>query len=125
MLHVYASFCFMYIVCLYSENIYYLRYRFLNAERRLSCWWINLRIFDQRLVQIKYMTGTMSCTSFICSFDNFSIYVYVQAQDFRVQGTKMKSKMWLQNMKMKLIVVAIVGLIILIIVLTICHGKCD
>ncbi|KAL8104773.1 hypothetical protein AgCh_028814 [Apium graveolens] len=48
-----------------------------------------------------------------------------EAQDFRVQGTKMKSKMWLQNMKMKLIVLAIVGVIILVIVLSICHGKCD
>ncbi|CAN6725144.1 unnamed protein product [Malus baccata var. baccata] len=48
-----------------------------------------------------------------------------QAQDFRTQGTKMKRKMWLQNMKMKLIVVAILVVIALIIYLSICHGfKC-
>ncbi|GKV35279.1 hypothetical protein SLEP1_g43578 [Rubroshorea leprosula] len=29
-----------------------------------------------------------------------------QAQDFRQQGTKMKRKMWIQNMKMKLVVLA-------------------
>ncbi|KAB2600465.1 vesicle-associated membrane protein 726 [Pyrus ussuriensis x Pyrus communis] len=48
-----------------------------------------------------------------------------QAQDFRTQGTKMKRKMWLQNMKMKLIVVAILVVIALIIYLSICRGfKC-
>lgn len=68
--------------------------------------------------------GTMSGTCFIYSLVIY-ISVFIQAQDFRVQGTKMKSKMWLQNMKMKLIVLAIVGIIILVIVLSICHGKCD
>ncbi|CAI9117847.1 OLC1v1019333C2 [Oldenlandia corymbosa var. corymbosa] len=43
-----------------------------------------------------------------------------QAQDFRTQGTKMKRKMWIQNMKIKLIAFGIVFVIILIIVLTIC-----
>ncbi|CAN6722552.1 hypothetical protein ACFX13_032229 [Malus domestica] len=48
-----------------------------------------------------------------------------QAQDFRTQGTKMKRKMWFQNMKMKLIVVGILILIALMIYLTICRGfKC-
>ncbi|KAG6597305.1 putative vesicle-associated membrane protein 726 [Cucurbita maxima] len=45
-----------------------------------------------------------------------------QAQDFRTQGTKMKRKMWYQNMKMKLIVFGIVLALILIIILSICHG---
>ncbi|CAN6580084.1 unnamed protein product [Malus baccata var. baccata] len=48
-----------------------------------------------------------------------------QAQDFRTQGTKIKRKMWFQNMKMKLIVVGILILIALMIYLTICRGfKC-
>ncbi|KAG0455073.1 hypothetical protein HPP92_024005 [Vanilla planifolia] len=48
-----------------------------------------------------------------------------QAQDFRQQGTKMRRKMWLQNMKVKLIVLGILIALILIIVLSICHGfKC-
>ncbi|CAK7349363.1 unnamed protein product [Dovyalis caffra] len=42
-----------------------------------------------------------------------------QAQDFRQQGTKMRRKMWLQNMKVKLIVLAIlIALILIIVVLT-------
>ncbi|KAJ4825489.1 hypothetical protein Tsubulata_025510 [Turnera subulata] len=45
-----------------------------------------------------------------------------QAQDFRQQGTKMKRKMWIENMKMKLIVFGIVLALVLIIVLSICHG---
>ncbi|KAK4492431.1 hypothetical protein RD792_003239 [Penstemon davidsonii] len=45
-----------------------------------------------------------------------------QAQDFRTQGTKMRRKMWLQNMKIKLIVLGIIIALILIIVLSICGG---
>ncbi|KAL0785568.1 hypothetical protein Bca101_001814 [Brassica carinata] len=45
-----------------------------------------------------------------------------QAQDFRTQGTQMRRKMWFQNMKIKLIVLAIVIALILIIVLSVCGG---
>ncbi|KAL0390844.1 UNVERIFIED_CONTAM: Vesicle-associated membrane protein [Sesamum calycinum] len=49
-----------------------------------------------------------------------------QAQDFRTQGTKMRRRMWLQNMKIKLIVLAIIVALILIIVLSVCRGfKCN
>ncbi|OMP08234.1 Synaptobrevin [Corchorus olitorius] len=48
-----------------------------------------------------------------------------QAQDFRQQGTQMRRKMWLQNMKIKLIVLGILIALILIIVLSVCGGfKC-
>ncbi|KAK6122844.1 hypothetical protein DH2020_043425 [Rehmannia glutinosa] len=48
-----------------------------------------------------------------------------QAQDFRTQGTKMRRKMWIQNMKIKLIVFGIIVALGLIIFLSICHGfKC-
>ncbi|KAK4767325.1 hypothetical protein SAY86_015075 [Trapa natans] len=45
-----------------------------------------------------------------------------QAQDFRQQGTQIRRKMWFQNMKIKLIVLAILIALILIIILSICHG---
>ncbi|MBA0663603.1 hypothetical protein Goklo_003708, partial [Gossypium klotzschianum] len=45
-----------------------------------------------------------------------------QAQDFRSTGTKIRRKMWLQNMKIKLIVLGILIALILIIVLSVCHG---
>ncbi|KAL6194965.1 hypothetical protein ACLB2K_036040 [Fragaria x ananassa] len=48
-----------------------------------------------------------------------------QAQDFKQQGTKMRRKMWFQNMKMKLIVAGIVVALGLILFLSICGGfKC-
>ncbi|CAK9155901.1 unnamed protein product [Ilex paraguariensis] len=48
-----------------------------------------------------------------------------QAQDFRQQGTKMRRKMWFQNMKIKLIVLGILIALIFIIILSVCHGfKC-
>ncbi|KAG8385126.1 hypothetical protein BUALT_Bualt03G0009400 [Buddleja alternifolia] len=46
----------------------------------------------------------------------------VVAQDFKTSGTKIRRKMWLQNMKIKLIVLAIVIALILIIVLSVCKG---
>lgn len=53
------------------------------------------------------------------------LWVLLQAQDFRQQGTKMRRKMWIQNMKIKLIVLGIIIALILIIVLSVCHGfKC-
>lgn len=53
------------------------------------------------------------------------LLVLLQAQDFRQQGTKMRRKMWIQNMKIKLIVLGIIIALILIIVLSVCHGfKC-
>ncbi|XP_030442538.2 vesicle-associated membrane protein 722-like isoform X1 [Syzygium oleosum] len=45
-----------------------------------------------------------------------------QAQDFRQQATQMRRKMWLQSMKVKLIVFGIIVALILIIVLSICGG---
>ncbi|CAN6286486.1 unnamed protein product, partial [Urochloa humidicola] len=51
--------------------------------------------------------------------------LHSQAQDFRQQGTKVRRKMWLQNMKIKLIVLGIIIALILIIILSVCHGfKC-
>ncbi|XP_024008617.1 putative vesicle-associated membrane protein 726 isoform X3 [Eutrema salsugineum] len=48
-----------------------------------------------------------------------------QAQAFRTQGTKMRRKMWLDNMKIKLVVFGIIVALILIIFLSVCHGfKC-
>lgn len=48
--------------------------------------------------------------------------LHQQAQDFRTSGTKIRRKMWLQNMKIKLIVLGILIALILIIVLSVCHG---
>ncbi|XP_025015054.1 vesicle-associated membrane protein 722 isoform X1 [Ricinus communis] len=48
--------------------------------------------------------------------------LHQQAQDFRSSGTKIRRKMWLQNMKIKLIVLAILIALILIIVLSVCRG---
>ncbi len=45
-----------------------------------------------------------------------------QAQDFRTAGTQIRRRMWLQNMKIKLIVLGIVIALILIIILSVCHG---
>ncbi|KAM7485472.1 hypothetical protein LguiA_001481 [Lonicera macranthoides] len=51
--------------------------------------------------------------------------LHSEAQDFKIQGTKIKRKLWYQNMKMKLIVLAILIALILLIIGLVCHGfKC-
>lgn len=48
-----------------------------------------------------------------------------QAQDFRQQGTKIRRKLWYENMKIKLIVLGIIIALILVIILSVCPGfKC-
>lgn len=48
--------------------------------------------------------------------------LHYQAQDFRKQGTKVRRKMWFQNMKIKLVVLAILLLLVLIVWVSICQG---
>jgi len=50
------------------------------------------------------------------------LYFLFQAQDFRSSGTSIRRKMWLQNMKVKLIVLGILIALILIIVLSVTRG---
>ncbi|KAL8204619.1 hypothetical protein R6Q57_010242 [Mikania cordata] len=45
-----------------------------------------------------------------------------QANDFKKQGTKMKRKMWIQNMKIKLVVASIVIVLIMLVILSICNN---
>ncbi|CAI9778250.1 unnamed protein product [Fraxinus pennsylvanica] len=45
-----------------------------------------------------------------------------QADSYRTTGTQLRRKMWVQNMKIKLIVLAIIIAVILIIVLSACGG---
>ncbi|KAH6786799.1 vesicle-associated membrane protein 726 [Perilla frutescens var. hirtella] len=48
-----------------------------------------------------------------------------QAQDFKKQGTKIKRKMWVENMKIKLVVFGIVVLLALLVALSVCpRFKC-
>ncbi|XP_051132825.1 putative vesicle-associated membrane protein 726 isoform X3 [Andrographis paniculata] len=48
-----------------------------------------------------------------------------QAQDFRKQGGKVKQKMWIENMKMKLVVAGIFTALALIVFLSVCpRFKC-
>lgn len=52
----------------------------------------------------------------------FDLIFGFQAQDFRQQGTKIKRKMWIENMKMKLIVFGIVAVIIIVIIISVCRN---
>ncbi|KAJ0439549.1 hypothetical protein HanHA300_Chr16g0626601 [Helianthus annuus] len=49
-------------------------------------------------------------------------FVFLQAQQFKKAGTKIRRKMWYQNMKIKLVVLGILLLLVLVIWLSICHG---
>jgi len=66
-------------------------------------------------------TGIFFTSTIWLSVLGLHVFLF-QAQDFRQQGTKMRRKMWLQNMKIKLIVLGIIIALILVIVLSVCHG---
>jgi len=49
-----------------------------------------------------------------------------QADNFQKQGKQLRRRLWMQNMKVKLVVLGIIILLILIIWLSVCHGfKCN
>lgn len=114
--------------------------RFLTVVRKLSFWWTKPKIFAHRLYSLMPLCPAFIClhshtkTNMLFEFIAGSSYYRIlcltklqllQAQDFRTTGTQMRRKMWLQNMKIKLIVLAIIIALILIIVLSVCHGfKC-
>ncbi|XP_033145296.1 vesicle-associated membrane protein 725-like [Brassica rapa] len=62
----------------------------------------------------------------LCFIINLSIFVITGLNlYFRTQGTKIRRKMWWENMKIKLIVVGIIIALILIIIISVCPGfKC-
>ncbi|MBA0830954.1 hypothetical protein Goarm_015447, partial [Gossypium armourianum] len=45
-----------------------------------------------------------------------------QAQAYKNQGTKIRRKMWYQNMKIKMVVLGILLLLVLVIWVSVCHG---
>ncbi|KAL8225007.1 hypothetical protein R6Q57_017564 [Mikania cordata] len=51
--------------------------------------------------------------------------LHSQAQGFRTQGTQLRRKMWMKNMKIKLIILVIIIALIILIFFSACHGvKC-
>lgn len=49
-------------------------------------------------------------------------WVIFQAQSFKKQGTQIRRKMWLQNMKIKLVVLGVLLLLVLIVWVSVCQG---
>jgi len=77
-----------------------------------------MRADVEQLVVLLYCIYVFQIKFFCAS----SVKLILQAQDFRQQGTKIRRKMWFQNMKIKLIVLGIIIALILIIVLSVCGG---
>ncbi|GJN25067.1 hypothetical protein PR202_gb12851 [Eleusine coracana subsp. coracana] len=51
----------------------------------------------------------------------YGMYV-IQAQEFKKQGVKIRRKTWLQNMKIKLVILGILLLLVLIVWVSVCQG---
>jgi hypothetical protein len=57
------------------------------------------------------------------SFHMFFYFFWkLQADNFQRHGRSLRRKMWLQNFKVKLIVLAVIVVVIIVIYLSICHG---
>jgi uncharacterized membrane protein len=46
----------------------------------------------------------------------------IQAQQFKKQGVKIRRKTWLQNMKIKLVILGILLLLVIIVWVSVCQG---
>ncbi|KMZ60867.1 hypothetical protein ZOSMA_56G00980 [Zostera marina] len=58
----------------------------------------------------------------IKNLEEKTINLHAQAQDFKKHGTRIRRKMWYQNMKIKLTVLAILLILVLIIWVSVCQG---
>lgn len=61
------------------------------------------------------------CASFPSIMDLHHMYV-IQAQEFKKQGVKIRRKTWLQNMKIKLVILGILLLLVIIVWVSVCQG---
>ena len=92
--------------------------------RGLNFWWIKRRIYSSRYKHLSFsvFTPNNAVDEFLTSFLGF---VSDQADSFQRQGRQLRRKMWLQNLRLKLMILGIILVVVLLIVLVICGGfKC-
>lgn len=53
---------------------------------------------------------------------NVYFFYVIQAQEFKKKGVKIRRKTWLQNMKIKLVVLGILLLLVIIVWVSVCQG---
>jgi hypothetical protein len=70
----------------------------------------------------KFKIAVLCCFSFLACIINLHYMYAIQAQEFKKQGVKIRRKTWLQNMKIKLVVLGILLLLVLIVWVSVCQG---
>ena len=70
----------------------------------------------------KFKIAVLCCFSFLACIINLCCMYVIQAQEFKKQGVKIRRKTWLQNMKIKLVVLGILLLLVLIVWVSVCQG---
>ncbi|XP_047050394.1 putative vesicle-associated membrane protein 726 [Lolium rigidum] len=87
---------------------------------------VKAQVSEVKGIMIKNIDDTIQRRVQIDDLATSAELLHEQANDFRQEGTRIRRKMWFENMKVKLIVLGIVAALILIIVLSICVGhKCN
>ena len=87
-----------------------------------SGYWVKAQVSEVKGVMMENIEKVLDRGEKIELLVDKTENLHHQAQDFRNSGTQIRRKMWLQNMKIKLIVLGILIALILIIVLSVCHG---
>lgn len=106
--------------------------RFWIVERGLNYWWTKQKTFSSRYV---LFISAMAVRSLerererelgeACDWWCGEIVLWIQADSFQRQGRQLRRKMWLQNLRLKLMVGGIVLVLIIILWLIACKGfKC-
>lgn len=104
--------------------------RYWIAGRRLSFWWVRQRPYSHRylfsVLCLHMMMYVKSCyKNQHSTLTENCFFLMFQADSFHRHGRELRRKMWLQNLRFKLMVGGGIAALILIIWLMVCRGfKC-
>ncbi|KAG6495276.1 hypothetical protein ZIOFF_043070 [Zingiber officinale] len=83
---------------------------------------IKVQVSEVKNVMLENINKTMERGEKLNDLQDKATDLQQEAQGFRKQGTKLRKRMWLHNMKIKLVVLAILLILVLIIWVSVCHG---
>ncbi|WOL12189.1 hypothetical protein Cni_G20954 [Canna indica] len=83
---------------------------------------VKVQVSEVKNIMLENINKTMERGEKLNDLQDKTTDLHKEAQGFRKQGTKLRKKMWLQNMKIKLVVLGILLFLVLIIWVSVCHG---
>ncbi|KAJ1288753.1 hypothetical protein BS78_02G112200 [Paspalum vaginatum] len=83
---------------------------------------VQAQVSEVKNIMLDNIEKTLDRGENLSELQNKTSDLHSQAQEFKKQGVKIRRKTWLQNMKIKLVVLGILLLIVIIIWVSVCQG---